>query len=289
MHVRVTSVVVRLILGVGVVTGAAVAGAFSPRPLLAQASAIPSAAPPPVSSAEQDKRGRELLKQMVEALGGDAWRNRTSMLREGHTASFFRGAPTMNVVDFWDYTRFARTTEPEAERIEFSKKHDIVQIWTPTNGFEITYKGNKPLPEEQVQDYLRRRSHSLESIIETWLKEPDVVVLYEGTTMVERRMAEKVTLLGTDNDAVTLELDATTHLPLRRSFQTRNTTFKDFDEDEEQYEDYHLIQGIQTPLSISRYHNGDLSNQRFFTKVEYDVPVTPEMFDTERPLKGKKK
>jgi hypothetical protein len=293
MHVRVTSVVFRLILGisagVSVVTGAAVAGVFAPQPLLAQASAIPSAAPPPVSSQEQDKRGRELLKQMVEALGGDAWLHRTSMLREGHTASFFRGAPTLNVVDFWDYTRFATTNQPEAERIEFTKKHDIVQIWTPTNGFEITYKGNKPLPEEQVQDYLRRRSHSLESIMETWLKEPDIVVLYEGTTMVERRMAEKVTLLGADNDAVTLELDANTHLPLRRSFQTRNNTFKDFDEDEEQYEDYHLIQGIQTPLSISRYHNGDLANQRFFTKVEYDVPVTPEMFDTERPLKGKKK
>jgi hypothetical protein len=287
MHVRVTSVVFRLILGTGVgvsvVTGAAVAGVCAPQPLLAQASAIPSAAPPPVSSQEQDKRGRELLKQMVEALGGDAWLHRTSMLREGHTASFFRGAPTLNVVDFWDYTRFATGAEPEAERIEFTK------IWTPTNGFEITYKGNKPLPEEQVQDYLRRRSHSLESILETWLKEPDIVVLYEGTTMVERRMAEKVTLLGADNDAVTLELDANTHLPLRRSFQTRNTTFKDIDEDEEQYEDYHLIQGIQTPLSISRYHNGDLANQRFFTKVEYDVPVTPEMFDTERPLKGKKK
>ena len=296
MHVRVRSVVFGLILGtggigigVGVLTGAAVAGIFAPQLLLAQASTIPSAAPPPVSSQDQDKRGRELLRQMVEALGGDAWRNRTSMLREGHTASFFRGAPTLNVVDFWDYTRFPNATAPEAERIEFTKKHDIVQIWTPANGFEITYKGNKPLPEEQVQDYLRRRSHSLESVIETWLKQPDIVVLYEGTTMVERRMAEKVTLLGADNDAVTLELDATTHLPLRRSFQTRNTTFKDFDEEEEQYEDYHLIQGIQTPLSISRYHNGDLANQRFFTKVEYDVPLTPEMFDTERPLKAKKK
>ncbi len=292
MHVRVSSVVFRLILGLGVGVGV-LTGArwqeFRPQPLLAQASTIPSAAPPPVSSQEQDKRGRALLQQMVEALGGDAWRNRTSMLREGHTASFFHGAPTLNVVDFWDYTRFPTAAEPEAERIEFTKKHDVVQIWTPTNGFEITYKGNKPLPEEQVQDYLRRRSHSIESIIETWLKEPDIVVLYEGTTMVERRMAEKVTLLGADNDAVTLELDANTHLPLRRSYQTRNTTFKDIDEEEEQYEDYHLIQGIQTPLSISRYHNGDLSNQRFFTKVEYDVPLTPEMFDTERPLKGKKK
>jgi hypothetical protein len=294
MHGRARSVVFSLILGVVVGVGGAAAAAvlaavLVPQPLLAQASEIPSAAPPPVSSQDQDKRGRQLLQQMVEALGGEAWLHRTTMMREGHTASFFRGAPTLNVVDFWDYTRFADAAQPEAERIEFTKKHDVVQIWTPSNGYEITYKGNKPLPEEQVQDYLRRRSHSVEAIIQSWLKQPDIVVLYEGTTMVERRMAEKVTLLGADNDAVTLELDANTHLPLRRSFRARNTTFKDYDEDEEQYEDYHLIQGIQTPLSVSRYHNGDLANQRFFTKVEYDVPVTAEMFDTERPLKGKKK
>jgi hypothetical protein len=274
-----------LSLGLTVLAG----GVIAPPTLLGQASEIPSAAPPPVSTQDQDKRGRMLLQQMVDALGGEAWLHRTGMLRVGHTASFFRGNPTLNVIDFWDYIRFADGAQPEAERIEFTKKHDIVQVWTPDNGFEITYKGNKPLPEDQVQEYLRRRAHSVEAIIATWLKQPDVVVLYEGTTMVERRMAEKVTLLGADNDAVTLELDANTHLPLRRSFQTRNTTFKDYDEDEEQYEDYHLIQGIQTALSVSRYHNGDLSNQRFFTKVEYDVPLTPEMFDTDRPLKGKKK
>jgi hypothetical protein len=292
MKARATALVFGLRIGIGLSLGAgwvAFAVLAPAQALLAQASAIQSAAPPPVSGQEQDRRGRKLLEQMAEALGGPAWLNRTSMLRQGHTASFFRGNPTMNVIDFWDYTRFADASHPEAERIEFTKKHDIVQIWTPTNGYEITYKGNKPLPEDQVQETLRRRSHSVEAIIQTWLKQPDVVVLYEGTSMVERRMAEKVTLLGADNDSVTLELDATTHLPLRRSFQTRNNTFKDYDEDEEQYEDYHLIQGLQTPFTISRYHNGDLSNQRFFTKIEYDVPLTPEMFDTERPLKGKKK
>jgi hypothetical protein len=265
------------------------ASLLAPRHLTAQASEIQSAQTAPLSGPEQDKRGRVLLDQMVEALGGKAWLNRSSYLKEGHTASFFRGAPTLNVVPFWEYHRFATTGSPVAERIEFSKKRDIVQIWTADNGFEITYKGNKPLPEDQVQDYLRRRSHSIEAVIETWLKEPGIVVLYEGTTMVERRMADKVTLLGENNDAVTLELESSSHLPLRRSFQTRNNQFKDYDEDEEEYSDYHEIQGIQTPMTISRYHNGDLSNERFFTKVEYGVPLTDEMFDTERPLKGKKK
>ncbi len=260
----------------------------------AQASQIPSAsgtvgAP---AAGQEDKRGRVLLDQMLAALGGDAWLHRRTVLLHGHTASFFRGEPTLSTVDFWDYRQFADAGAAppvaEAERIEFTKKRDVVQIWTATNGYEITYKGTKPLPKDQVEEYLRRRAHSLEVVLNSWLKQPDVVVLYEGTTSVERRMADKVTLLAANNEAVTLELDASSHLPLRRTFQSRNAQFKDFDEDSEQYDDYHLLQGVQTPLTISRYHNGDLANQRFIIDVTYGVAVTPEMFDTDRPLKKKK-
>jgi hypothetical protein len=258
--------------------------------LHAQASDIPSAqAPQPASGVDQDKRGRVLLDQMVEALGGDAWLHRTTVLFHGHTASFFRGEPTLSTVDFWDYRQFPDATHSEAERIEFTKKRDIVQIWTATNGYEITYKGNKPLPADQVADFLQRRNHSIEAVIHTWLTQPGIVVLSEGTSSVERRMADKVTLLAANNDAVTLELDSSTHLPLRRTYEHRDVQFKDIDEEQEQYDDYHLIHDIQTPFTISRYHNGDLANQRFILNVDYGVAVTPEMFDTDRPLKGKKK
>jgi hypothetical protein len=268
----------------------AIASLIPSTSLRAQASDIPSAqAPQPASGVDQDKRGRVLLDQMVEALGGDAWLHRTTVLFHGHTASFFRGEPTLSTVDFWDYRQFPDATHSEAERIEFTKKRDIVQIWTATNGYEITYKGNKPLPADQVADFLQRRNHSIEAVIHTWLKQPGIVVLSEGTSSVERRMADKVTLLAANNDAVTLELDSSTHLPLRRTYEHRDVQFKDIDEEQEQYDDYHLIHDIQTPFTISRYHNGDLANQRFILNVDYGVAVTPEMFDTDRPLKGKKK
>ena len=262
--------------------------------VIAQAADIPSAQTtsqngPQTQGVQQDKRGRILLDEMVTALGGEAWLNRRTALLHGNTAAFFRGAPTLSTTPFWEYVQFPDSTHADLERIEFTKKRDVVQIWTSTNGYEITYKGNKPLPADQVADHLRRQQHSVESVIHVWLKQPGIVVLYEGATQVERRAAEKVTLLAADNDAVTLELDTSTHLPLRRTYQTRNEQFKDLDEEQEQYDDYHMIQGVNTPLTISRYHNGDLANQRFFLSAEYNVSTTPEMFDTTQPLKPKKK
>jgi hypothetical protein len=114
------------------------------------------------------------------------------------------------------------------------------------------------------------------------------MVVYEGRSMVERSQADKVTILAADNDAVTIDLDANTHLPLRRTFQWRNTTFKDHDEDAEEYDAYHTIQGLPTPFTISRYRDGDLANQHFFTKVEYNTNLSSELFDPDKLLEKKK-
>jgi hypothetical protein len=267
-----------------------------PHPLWGQASEIPSAAPVQPAGETPEQRGRKLLDEMVEALGGDAWLHRHNARDYGNLARFFRGAPTGIVVNFTTIHQFPGDNRPEAERIGFltdksmilpGKKIDVVQIWTGDGGYEITYKGKNSLPHEQVEDYYRRRDHSIEDVVRTWLKAPNVVVISEGNTMVERRLAEKVTVLSDNNDAVTIDLDATTHLPLRRTFKWRNETFKDFDEDAEEYDDYHTIQGLPTAFTLTRYHNGDMNSQTFFTKFEYDVDLPPDTFTQEILVKKK--
>lgn len=261
-----------------------------PAQLVAQASAIPSAAPEQAggANASVEQRGRALLDQMVAALGGDAWLNCKTETLEGRTAAFFQGAPDPGVIEYHEFRRFAASGQPEGDRIEFSKKRDIIQVWDDKSGTEITFKGIVPLPKDQVEETLRRRAHSLEEVVRTWLKIPGVMVIAEGTSMVGRRTADKVTVLSPNNDAVTIELDSTTHLPLRRTFQWRNEKFKDHDEEAEEYEDYHTIQGLPTAFIITRYKNGDMSGQRYIVKVSYNEPLAPSLFDPTIPLHGKK-
>ena len=112
---------------------------------------------------------------------------------------------------------------------------------------------------------------------------------YEGSNMVERRLADQVSILNADNDAVTLELDESTHLPLSLSFQWRDPLYKDLNTDVQEFDDYHAVQGIMTPYSITRLHNGELTGQRFLTKVVYNAKLAPEMFDPNRLLEKKGK
>ncbi len=234
----------------------------------AQQSAAPSGIDP------GDPKGRELLQAMVTALGGDAWLNLKDSVTQGRSAAFYLGAPTEQIIPFWQMHR----TSGE-DRIEFTKKRDIIQIFAAGQGVEVTYKGRQYLPKKDVDDVLRRRAHSVETVARVWMKDPAATVFYMGTDTVGRRLADKIRIITATNDNVTLELDTQSHLPLRRVFRWRNTTYKDFDEDTEEYDGYQPVQGFQTPFNITRYHNGELVQQRYILDVKYNVGLPDALFD----------
>lgn len=265
-------------------------------PLLAQANAIPSASPAQPSGQTDEQRGRHLIDEMVQALGGQAWLDRQDVEEDGRFATFYQGQPNSLGVLFKFHRQFAGPNRPDATRIGFlswrgmimpGKKTDVVQIWRDNTGYEITYKGKTTLPKDQVTDFYRRRDHSIEAVVKDWIKAPGVMILADGTTMVERHMADKVTVLGTNNDAVTLELDATTHLPLSRSFRYRNAKFNDWDEDVEEYGDYHTVQGLPTAYNVTRYLDGEIVGQTFLTSVRYNQGLSQDLFNPELLLKKK--
>jgi hypothetical protein len=78
---------------------------------------------------------------------------------------------------------------------------------------------------------------------------------------------------------MTIELDAQTHLPVRRTFEWRDPLYKDENVDADEYELYHDIDGIETPFSVTRFHNDDMTNQRFLYGVTYGGPVPAALFD----------
>lgn len=247
-------------------------------------SAQPAARP----GETEEQHGRRLLDEMVQALGGDAWLHKQTVTIEGQTASFFQSQPTGSVVRYVEQQRFAQNGKPELTRVAFltvrgmiapGMKKDVVHLWTADQGYEFTYKGRVPLPQDVVTDYFRRQSHSIEAVMNSWLKTPGVIVLYAGIGTRDRHQVEKVTVLSANNDAVTIELDADTHLPLDRAFQWRNEQFHDYDRDDEDYGDWRSYQGIETPMNVTRYHNDDMVNQIFYTKVTFNLPMPDDLFD----------
>jgi len=224
-------------------------------------------------SAKNAQQARAALDAMVKALGGDAWLNMQNRGYHGRSAGFYHGKPSGATVEYWEIHQW-----PDHDRAEFTKHRDVVQIYTGREGWEIIYSGKKPLPQEQVEDFLRRRDHSIETVVKQWLKDPNSILIYEGQHMAESHMADQVTVISAQNESVTIQLDVQTHLPLRRTFQWRDPIYKDKDEDAEEYDNYRPVDGFQTPYNITRFRNGDMVQQRFLFGASYNQSLPADEF-----------
>lgn len=245
----------------------------------------------PVRAQEMDaatrantQKARATLDAMVKALGGDAWLNMQNRLYEGRRASFYHGNPTGGTVEYWDYIQW-----PDRQRMEYTKRRDVVQFLIGDEGWEVTYRGKKEWPREDLTAALRVRAHSLETAVKVWLKDPRTVLIYDGQNLVERHLADRVTLISADNDSVDLETDAETHLPLRRRYKWRDPLYKDMNEDYTEYDDYHTVNGIATPFAITSFHNGDMIDQRFLYHASYNLALPPDQFNVDATVAKIKK
>ena len=230
------------------------------------------------------KQARAALDAMVQALGGQAWLNMKNQVREGHLAAFYRGQPNLGTMKFYEFHAW-----PDHDRTEFTPHRDVVQFYIGRKGTEVTYRGAKALPQDQVDEFLRRRDHSIETAMKIWLKDPNTILVFEGQRMSERHLADQVTLISAQNESITIQMDTQTHLPLRRSYKYRDPVYKDLDSDTEDYANYHTVDGFPTAFSISRTKNDEMVREVYIDKVSYNQEIPPDFWDIDAAAKRIKK
>jgi hypothetical protein len=239
---------------------------LSPALLRAQAADAAAAVASP-------RQAHAALAATIQALGGPAWMSLRTSREHVRIASFFQGNPTGEVAD-----AVICREHPNKERVDLDKGR-VVEMYSGSNGWEITYKGTKNLAAEKVKDHVRWRRHSLRRVLDRWLGDPATVVLDQGTEQVERHLVDKFTLMNAGHNAVTLEIDAESHLPLRLSFEWRDPRFHDKNVDAIEFDNYHRIDGIATPFTVTRTHNGEIVQQTFLLRAEYNVDLPENLFD----------
>jgi hypothetical protein len=228
------------------------------------------------AAASNADQARAALNTMIQALGGQAWLDQKNKEVEGHIAAFFHGTPDLGTTETFEFHQW-----PDHDRIEVTKHRDVVDLIVASQGWEVTYRGKKPMEKDILDDFLRRRDHSIEMAVKVWMKEPNTILIYEGQRMAERHLAQQVTLISPQNESITILIDAQTHLPLRREFQWRDPDYHDKNTDAEEYDDYHTIDGFPTPFTISRFKNDEQVRQYYVTKVIYNQNLPADFWDAD--------
>lgn len=228
-------------------------------------------------STDQDniRKAKTVLDQGIQALGGQAYLTWQEQSQQGRAYSFHHGEANSLGTLFWRFKKY-----PDKERVELTKKRDVIEIFNGDKGYEVTYKGLRNLEaKEELDPYVRRHHYALEIVLREWLNQPGIALFYEGQTVAAQKETDQVTIMNSRNEAVTLNFDINSHLPVKKKFTWRDPTDKERNVEEEIYDNYRMVQNIMTAFDVTRLYNGEMAAQSFLTSASYNQPLNDSMFD----------
>jgi hypothetical protein len=226
----------------------------------------------PASSSQtaqtNEQKARRVLDKMIAALGGQAYLTLQDSYSEGRYGRFHNEVMAASNV-FFRYWKW-----PDQERYEVTEQRDVVYIFVGDREYEVIYRGStelNPQKDDNVRQALLRRRHSLDTVLRTWLNAPGTILLDEGQTVGESRMAEKITIINANNDAVTLLVSTDNYLPVEKIFSVRDPQTRDRDEEVEIYGNWRMVQGVNTPYSTQIKRNGALLRTESLSTITYNA------------------
>ena len=69
--------------------------------------------------------------------------------REGHIAAFFHGNPDAGTTVYYEFHQW-----PDHDRMDVTKHRDVVEFYVGNEGWEVTYRGKKPMDKELLDDFI---------------------------------------------------------------------------------------------------------------------------------------
>lgn len=238
--------------------------------------------PAPARAAESPaERGRRVVHEALQALGGDAFLHMNDRVETGRAYSFYR-EQISGLSHARIYTRYLTPAPGKVEvreRENFGLKEDNALLLTETGGWEITFRGARPLDDERYTNYTISTLRNALYILRQRLKEPGLSFYSQGTDMFESRPVEIVDITDADTNTVTVYFDARTKFPVRQTFRRRNREFHDFDTEVTIFALYRDVGGgVMWPCNVRRERNGEKIYEMFADKVEINQDLKDNLF-----------
>ena len=249
-----------------------------------------SIAPASFAAETAEQRGKRVVHEALQALGGDAFLHMQDRVETGRAYSFYRqelsGLSLAKI-----YTRYLTASGKPGEiavreREAFGKDGASAVLLTESGGWEITFRGARPLDDVRYNNYKDSTLRNIFYILRQRLNEPGLTLYSQGSDFYENRPVEIVDITDASNNTVTVYFDQLNKLPVRQVFKRRNEQFKDFDTEVTIFAKYRDVGGgVKWPYDIRRERNGEKIYEMFSDSVEINQDLTDDLFSLPGSIK----
>ncbi len=246
-------------------------------PVLAIAVLIPSAG----AQTSTDK-GKEIVDKAIAALGGDRFVHMQNRVARGRVYDFFH-----DQISGYDlatvYVQYLPQKPAKGlalrERELLGKKQDYSYLFLEDQGWDVTFRGARPVPDETWDQYSRTTENDILYILKVRRNEPGMTIDYVGSDVYVSTHVEIVDITDAQDRTVRVYFDHNTMLPVRETFSWIDPDTKQHDDEITDFDKWRDAGGVMWPFTIERQRNGYKVYQMFASSIQVDQPVPPKMFE----------
>jgi hypothetical protein len=247
---------------------------------------------PDMMTPEQNAaKAKQLLNQAIEALGGNAYRQSEGTDCDGRVANLDRAGEVEGFSFLRNYWRY-----PDKNRTEYVVKStkggffavlwgnipikggSFIQVFNGDNGWTMDKGGVNEADATVVAEFQESLKRQIHNLLLKRVNEEGVFLRYAGIGIADLRPVEWLEFSDQDGRTVRLALDRETHLPWRTVVSTPNQETQTTDEDVTIYTNYKESEGVQTPMQVTREHNGRRTYQIFYNSCRNNPNLPPDFF-----------
>jgi len=256
------------------------------------------AAPGPRSAHAQDDeslmpeqsaaKAKQLIRQTIAALGGDAYLNIRDYVCTGHAAPFEHSGEAGEPTEFKDLWLM-----PDKNRKEF-EAHGVnaltlilgipgkvgytIDVFAGDQGWTMDRSGVNDQSPESISDFQDQLHTSMNNVLRHRLNEPGMTYRYAGADIVDLKPVDWVELVDRDNREMRLAIEQSTHLPLQ--FVVTNSDPETHEESSRttKFSEFLPVNGVMIPRNIVTMRNTMMFYQVFYTDCDVNTGLDPNLF-----------
>jgi hypothetical protein len=226
-------------------------------------------------------KGKQVIDQAVAALGGERFLHMHSRVASGRIYAFFHDELSgLSLAKIYvEYLPDASSGLAVRERELLGKKQDYSYLFLTDQAWDVTFRGARPVPDEDWQRYARTTQNDILYLLRFRLNEPGIQYEYAGSDVYLSRHVEIVDIIDAKDQTIRVFFDHNTMLPVHQSYSWLDPATRVRNDEVTEYDKYRDAGGIKWPFSIERARNGYKVYQMFADQVQVDQPLPPAIFD----------
>ncbi len=236
-------------------------------------------------------KAKQVLNQVISAMGGDAYLQTRETDCTGRLAQFEHNGDLSGYTNFRDYWHL-----PDKNRTEYETKGakggllgvligsipfkggTIIELYNGEDGWTMDRGGVSEQSAVNIADFKEQTKRDIDNVLRFRLKEEGMLFRYGGMDLIDMKPVEWVELVDREDRTFRLAVLQSSHLLARTIVITRDETTRERTEEVTAYGNYHMQGQVMAPLQVERKRDGRRLFQAFFDTCSFDQHLPADFF-----------